>query len=230
MTRLAVLLAHDLRLLRRYGIIYAYTVVIALYAAGLYFAGPIMPAWAIGGIIYSDPAVLGFFFLGAMMLLERAEGPRLALAVTPISARDYVLAKTLALSLLALVAVLVLGLLAGHARLGLLLAAVAVVSACYCGLGILAGLRFRTVGSYLMGSAGVLTPLILPGLLGFLNPMPGWAVLVPPAAQLRLVLLGTGAASAGWGEMLGLFAVATTTATVALWAAMRAVQRQMGAG
>jgi len=230
MRRFAVLLAHDLRLLRRYGIIYAYSVVVVMYAAGLFFAGQYLPDWAIGVMIYSDPAVLGFFFLGAMMLLERAEGPRLALAVTPVSGRDYVLSKALALTVLALLAVLVLGLLAPHAQLGILLVGVALTSGCYIGLGILAGLRFRTVGSYLMGSAAVLTPLIVLGALAFINPMPGWAMLVPPAAQLRLVLVGIGAAEAGLAELAALFAMALASAILALWVGIRAMDRQMGAG
>lgn len=228
MSALAVLLRHDLRLLRRYGIIPAYGVVVALYAAGLYLAADILPDWAIGLLIYSDPAVLGFFFLGAMMMLERAEGPRQALAITPISGRDYVLAKVLALSALALGAVLVLGLLAPHARLGLLLGSVALISLCYCALGVLAGLRFKTVGGYLMGSAAILTPVILPGLLAFLNPMPGWAILLPPAAQLRLVLVAVGGAEAGTGAIAAMFAVLAVSAALALWVAIGAMSARMG--
>ena len=55
--------------------------------------GPHLPAWAPAFIIFTDPAALGFFFLGALMMLERSEGVRTALAVTPLSAADYLTAK-----------------------------------------------------------------------------------------------------------------------------------------
>ena len=48
-----------------------------------------LPDWAAAFIIFTDPAALGFFFLGALMMLERSEGVRTALATTPLSLLDY---------------------------------------------------------------------------------------------------------------------------------------------
>ncbi|HUV31940.1 MAG TPA: hypothetical protein VMW31_00080, partial [Devosiaceae bacterium] len=70
--RLATLVRHDARLQARYGIYAAYSVVIALYAGVLWFAGPRLPKWVIALTVLSDPAVLGFFFVGGLMLLEKA--------------------------------------------------------------------------------------------------------------------------------------------------------------
>jgi fluoroquinolone transport system permease protein len=108
-TRIATLARLDVTLQRRYGIYYAYAFVVAFYAAIIHLAGPALPAAAVGFIIWSDPAVLGFFFLGALMMLEKAEGARAALGVSPASPVDYVLAKTVTLTALAVAAVAVIG-------------------------------------------------------------------------------------------------------------------------
>ena len=78
------LLRHDARLQWRYGIYAAYGVVLAFYVALLVSGRQRLPAWVPGVIIFTDPAALGFYFLGALMMLERAEGVRTALAVSPL--------------------------------------------------------------------------------------------------------------------------------------------------
>ena len=84
------------------------------YVAVLIALGPRLPSAAVAFIIFSDPAALGFFFLGGLMMLERSEGVRPALAVTPLRIADYLGAKALTLTLVALCASLALYLAAGH--------------------------------------------------------------------------------------------------------------------
>lgn len=106
--RLATLIAHDARLQFRYGIYFAYAFVIGFYVLALTYGGPYLPSWVPALIIFTDPSVLGFFFLGALMMLEKAENTRNALAMTPISAGNYFWAKTATLTTMALGAVAVL--------------------------------------------------------------------------------------------------------------------------
>src|SRR5690606_22027394 len=49
--RVATLARLDVTLQLRYGIYYAYAFVVAFYATAIHFAGPYLPAWAIGLII-----------------------------------------------------------------------------------------------------------------------------------------------------------------------------------
>ena len=59
-------------------------------------------------IIFNDPALLGFIFIGVSVLFEKSENTLEALVVTPASASNYVLSKTLVLSLISLACCLVL--------------------------------------------------------------------------------------------------------------------------
>ncbi len=225
----ATLVAHETRLQYRYGIYVAYAFVMAFYLVMLAWGGAYLPPVFIGFVIYSDPAMLGFFFLGALMMLEKAEGVRRALAVTPVTAADYFFAKAAPLTLLGLVAVAAMTpFVHGNVDWPVLMGAVLLTSLTYLGVGVPIALHFRTVTSYLMGSAGLLMPIILPTLLAFLDPMPVWAMLFPPTAQLRLILIGVGAANDGIGPIALMVAVSGLGAIGAIWFGLRRLEREIG--
>ena len=227
--RLATLVAHETRLQYRYGIYGAYAFVVAFYLAALAFGAGLLPPVFIAFVVYSDPAVLGFFFLGALMMLEKAEGVRFALSVSPVSASDYFWAKAAPLALLGIAAVAVMTpLFHGAINWPLLLVAVLVTSLTYIGIGVPIALRFHTVTGYLIGSIGVLLPVILPAFLAFLDPMPVWAMLVPTAAQLRLMMIGTGAASDGLWQIALMLAAAGIGMCAATWYAIRRLETEIG--
>jgi fluoroquinolone transport system permease protein len=228
--RITTLARLDVALQHRNGIYYAYAFVVAFYAAIIHFAGPALPAAAVGFIIWSDPAVLGFFFLGALMMLEKAEGARAALGVSPASPLDYILAKTVTLTALAVVAVAITGAVSPRqVDWPVLIASTVLVSVQFIWLGIPVALLFRTVSEYLIGAAGLLTPVILPGLLAFYDPMPWWAVPIPAASQLKLILMGVGAGTAGGAQLAAMFLVASAAAAGCLWFALRTLSKELGA-
>lgn len=227
--RIGMLIAHDARLQRRYYIWAAYGVVVALYAAFLYFGGAAVPAWSAALVIASDPAVLGFFFLGGLMLLEKAEAARMALAMTPVSAFDYLAAKTVTLTAIALIAVVALGLLMRFSiNWPVYLATVVLVSVEFIGLGAAMALRFKTVSGYLIMSGGLLLPLVLPGGLAFIEPMPGWAIALPFAAPMRLLLVSLGGAEAWAGEIAAMLAVTALYAAAGFGIGIIELQKEFG--
>ncbi|MBK8085620.1 MAG: hypothetical protein IPK28_18290 [Devosia sp.] len=223
------LLRHEARLQYRYGIYAAYGFVIAVYVAVLVAVAPLLPAWGTAAIVFTDPSALGFFFLGALMMLERNEGVRRALAAAPVTARDYLAAKVATLTGMAVLASMVLTLfLHRPAAPALLILAVVLTSLQYVGIGVPIALRFRTVSGYLVGSTGFLTPLIAPGFLALLDPMPDWLLLVPAASQFRLMLVATGAVAADPVQILTMLAVAALAALAALWYALWALRKELG--
>lgn len=53
--------------------------------------------------IFNDPALLGVLFVGVMVIFEKNENTLTALAVTPIRPVDYILSKSIALTIVSLV-------------------------------------------------------------------------------------------------------------------------------
>ena len=228
-TRPFALVRHDLRLQYRYGILAAYAFVVGFYVLILLLGRHYLPDWAIALVIYTDPAAVGFFFLGALMLLERVEGARVALAASPATSRQYLLGKLVTLTGLALAAALAL--LAVHARAPeplLLLAATGLTSVAFIGIGVPIALHFATVNAYLMGSSVLLMPIIAPAFLALFDPMPLWLGLWPPVAQLRLMLIALGHASATSVEIALLLGVAALAALASLAWALHHLRRELG--
>ena len=227
--RLRTLIAHDVRLQFRYGIYYAYGFVVAFYVAALVFGRDIFPGWLPGLVIFTDPAVVGFFFLGALMMLEKAENVRLALGMTPVTGRAYFASKCVTLTGLSVAAVSILTIfLHQGANWPLLVLACALTSVAYLGFGVLAAAYFRTVTSYLIGSTVFIVPAILPGLMAFYDPMPGWAMLIPTASQFRLILISTGYGQATGTEVALMLAICAFTAVVSCFLAIRQLEKEFG--
>lgn len=228
-TGLAALVRHDMRLKWRYGIHIAYAFVIGFYGFGLAQIGGFLPGWLVAVVIYTDPAVVGFFFLGALMMLEKGETVRMALAVTPLRAGTYLAAKVLTLTFLALIAVSALiPVVPGPVDPLLLWGATGLTSLAFLGLGVPAALYFRTVTSYLIGAAGFMLPLVGPAFFALLDPMPAWAVLFPTASQLKLILVALHAGTASPLEMAAMLVVSALTALGALYWAWRRLQSELG--
>jgi fluoroquinolone transport system permease protein len=55
-------------------------------------------------VIFSDPSVVGLFFIGGIIMLEKTQGVFQFVRVTPLKTIEYVMSKVLSLTLLALTA------------------------------------------------------------------------------------------------------------------------------
>ena len=115
--RLASMLEWDVRLQVRYGFYAVYAVVTVLYVLGLTQVPDEYESLALTLVVFSDPAFLGFYFIAALVLFEKREGVVDAFTVSPLSGVEYLLSKTLSLTLLAVTASLVVALLSGRPRL-----------------------------------------------------------------------------------------------------------------
>jgi fluoroquinolone transport system permease protein len=229
MSLLVTLTRHDARLQYRYGIYAAYAFVIAFYVTVILAGGRFLAAWAVPALVYSDPAAVGFFFLGALVMLERAEGVRPALAASPVTARHYLAAKLVTLGGMSLVACVILMIALGDVpNPALLLAAFALTSVTFLAVGMPIAMRCRTVNGYLVGAAGLLTPVIAPSGLAMLDPMPLWLAVWPPVAQFRLILVAMGYGSADMLEVAFMLAVCAVAAIASLAFAQRSLRRELG--
>lgn len=227
--RLGTLILHDARLQMRYGIYFAYAFVIGFYVLALIYGGPYLPAWVPALIIFTDPSVVGFFFLGALMMLEKAENTRNALAITPVSAANYFWAKTATLTSMALIAVSVLTpFLHQGANWPMLAATVVLTSVFFLGLAMPAAFYFKTVTSYLIGAGGFITPIVLPGFLALMDPIPQWAIIIPTVSQFRLILIATGAGTASTLELTMMFAILFLATAGSVWFAIHSVEKELG--
>jgi fluoroquinolone transport system permease protein len=103
MKQLKHLLIYDFILLQRNKIIGISLAVTALYTGafqGLAMLGDMEKLLIL--VIFNDPALLGFLFVGVMVLFEKNENTLQALAVSPMEIQWYILSKASALTLISL--------------------------------------------------------------------------------------------------------------------------------
>lgn len=168
--RVLTTIKQDLQFQFRHGFYYAYLLICTLYIIFLRMVPLDARALITRVLIFSDPAILGFFFIGGIVLLEKGQNILENLFVTPLRIREYFIAKTISLTILAVIASLLIIIV----TLGLsfnpfpLLLGIILGSIFFILLGIVLASRVKTVNGYLLSSPLLLTGYFLP-LLKLLN-------------------------------------------------------------
>lgn len=62
-------------------------------------------------VIFSDPSVLGLFFIGGTLLLEKEQGVLSSILVTPLTSLEYILAKVMSLASISILAAFLISIL-----------------------------------------------------------------------------------------------------------------------
>lgn len=140
-------------------------------------------------MIYSDPSVLGFFFIGGLVMLEKDQGTIDMLMVTPLRVREYLLSKVISLGLISIAAGYAIALFTGQSFNPFLLAlSIGVTSCFYTLIGFLTALSSRTVNGYFGKVIPLTLLLILPIflLIPFRDSI--WLLILPMVGSAKLFL------------------------------------------
>lgn len=164
MSRLASTVRLDLILQKRYGFFYAGAFVTVVWVALLLLLPDALLGLAVPLIVFTDLAVVGFYFIAGMVLFEKGEETLFALISTPLRFQEYLASKLLTLTALAMVISLVVAV-AGYG-LGfnpvLFLLGVILASLISALVGFITVAPFASISNYLVPSSLVLIPLGLP--------------------------------------------------------------------
>jgi len=193
MRRLRELLRWELVLQRRSYLYPATAVSTGLICAFVLLlpGGPLSPRLA-AFFVFLDPATIGLAFVGAMVLTEKGRGTLDALAVTPLRTAEYVGAKTLSLTLVALASGLIVAHVAtggGH-DLSRQLPALALSSSVAVLLGLASVAKARSMNHLVVILLAVSTVLYLPlpGHFGALPTAVRWIFAVVPSHAMLVLL------------------------------------------
>ncbi len=197
----------DIKFQFKYGFYFIYTIMVFFY---ILLLGFLPDAWKGNGtaiVLFSDPAALGFFFIGGIILLEKGERVLDVLFVSPLKVWEYILAKAISLGLISVLT----GVIIAAAGLGLainipvLILSLLSGSVFYTFIGIAVGVKAKSVNQFLIITVpaelilGVPPILLLFGVkLRFLEIMPGslilrlfqWCAGQYPYGNPLLMLLG----------------------------------------
>ncbi|MCX7773015.1 MAG: ABC transporter permease [Clostridia bacterium] len=149
-----------------------------------------LKSYAIPFVVYSDPSIVGFFFIGGIVMLEKLQGVLKYLGVTPLAAREYLLSKALSLSLVSLAAggLITAVTYRGSVNVVLLVMGILLSSTFFTLYGFLVAARARTINQYFIKMVPYMLLIVLPCLFLLVSKDSILLDFLPPIAGVRLVL------------------------------------------
>lgn len=167
-----------------------YVVISLLYMVALSWIPNTGLKFVVPIVVFSDPSVLGLFFIGGIIMLEKIQGVIQSIVVTPLTTREFVLSKVISLSIISVLAGVGITRFtySEHVQWSILIIALLLTSSLFTLCGLVIGAKCKTVNQYLMKTVPVMLVLVIPcfSIIGFKYSY--FLTLVPSVAALRLLI------------------------------------------
>ena len=172
--RLKSLFLFDMRFLARYGFYFLYAALTVVYVLILLALPENWREKAAVILIFSDPAAMGLFFMGAVVLLEKSQRTPCAAAVSPVRTVEYITAKVGSLSVISLVVAAISALAAGLNHLWIVLPGTAVSGIIFTLSGIIIATKTTSLNQFLLWTIPIEILCFVPAILHVFKITPAW--------------------------------------------------------
>ena len=188
--RLMSAIGYDLRLQFRHKFYHVYAIITVLYVAALRFLPLGIKDVLLPVLIFSDPAMLGFYFVAALVLFEKDARSLQAIGASPLRPKEYILSKAISLSVLSVLAsvALALGVRGANVQWPLLVLGVGLTGMIYVTIGFILTVKHETFSTFLLQSILATAILNLP-LLGVFNVVKSPLFYLLPAQPAILLIM-----------------------------------------
>lgn len=192
--RIKSLLKGDVGFQFKYGFYFLYLIFTAFYI-GVLFALPI--EWrekAALLMIFTDPAALGLYFMGAIILLEKSERVLDSIAVSPVKPLEYVLSKLVSLSIISTAAGMTIGLAGGVLNNVFYFTAGVFLGSClFSAVGLMIAARIATLNAFIIATIPASLILTIPSIAYLFGIKADWMILHPGVSVIELCANGQNA-------------------------------------
>ena len=185
--RLKSLFLLDMRFQAKHGFYFLYAVLTVIYIAVLFALPDNWKEKAAAILIFSDPASMGLFFMGAIVLLEKSQHTTCALAVSPVHATEYVIAKVSSLSAISLVVAAILALAADADNLHIVLLGTFLSSVIFTLFGIIVATKIASLNQFILWTVPVEAVCFVPAILHLFKITPAWCGYYPVNVCMDMV-------------------------------------------
>ncbi|HBE41636.1 MAG TPA: ABC transporter [Bacteroidales bacterium] len=180
----------DIRFQLKQGFYLVYVLITIIYLILLSFLPEDVLSIALPLVVFSDPSVLGLFFIGGIIMLEKVQGVLSVLVVSPLRTIEYLLSKVVSLALVSVLAAFAITGFSNYSNVNWLLLFLSTVltSGIFTLCGIMINAGCQTVNQYMIKTIPYMLLFVLPcvSLVGF--PYSWVFTIVPSVAALRLML------------------------------------------
>lgn len=185
--RLGRLVCGDIHFQWKYGFYFIYFILTVLYVCGIAALTEHWKTDIASIMIYSDPAAMGLFFMGAIVLLEKSQKVLNAMVVSPVKISEYILSKTVALIAISTVIALILGVVSGSNHLLGIAVGTALTSAIFTMLGIIAATKISNLNQFLIVIMPIEIICFVPPIVGLFVKLPDIFSFFPFIACMKLI-------------------------------------------
>lgn len=185
--RFMSLLKWDMRFQARYGFYLLYGFLTVLYVVLLVSFPPSWKENVAAVLIFSDPAAMGLFFMGAVVLFEKNQRVTSFFAVSPLRAWEYVASKVLSLSLIALLVAAVLAVAADCRVLWFVLFGTFLSSVLFTLIGMIIATKITSLNQFILATVPVVLLAFVPAILHLAGITPEFLRIYPANACMDLI-------------------------------------------
>ena len=188
--RLVHAILADMRFQMKQGFYFVYVIITIMYLLILSFLPKDALSIALPLVVFSDPSILGLFFIGGIIMLEKAQGILMIIVVSPLRTMEYILAKVLSLAFISVLAAFVITGFSNYKSVNwlLLLISTILTSSIFTLIGIMINSGCQTVNQYMLKTIPYMLLFVLPCFSLIEFPYSYLFTIVPSVAALRLML------------------------------------------
>lgn len=185
--RLRSLFLLDMRFQAKYGFYFLYAILTVIYTIILFALPENWREKAAALLIFSDPASMGLFFMGAIVLLEKSQHTPCAFAVSPVRPMEYVIAKISSLSAISLVVAAILALAASVSKLHIVLFGTLISSIIFTLLAIIIATKIISLNQFILWTVPIEIVCFVPAILHLFKITPAWFRYYPINVCMEMV-------------------------------------------
>jgi fluoroquinolone transport system permease protein len=185
--RLKALLIGDVRFQIKYGFYIIYAVFSALYIS-LLFAFP--AAWrdkAATLMIFTDPAAMGLYFMGSIVLLEKSERTLNSIAVSPVRPREYMQSKLLSIAVISVIVAVLIAFFGHREMISLyFIVGVFLCSCLFSAVGLIVAARSMTLNAFVLSTIPAELVITVPAIAYLFGWDHRWLLFHPGVCMIEL--------------------------------------------
>ena len=134
----------------KYGFYALYFLMIIIYLVVFsFFKGDIKDT-IVSICVYSDPAAMGMFFMGALILLEKSQRIINSIAVSPVTAEEYILGKLISIGIISEIVGIVLMIQRSPVNYLLCVVGIFAGSVIFSLCGVIVGSKIQSLNQYII--------------------------------------------------------------------------------
>ena len=185
--RIWALLRGDIRFQYKYGFYFLYMFFTILYIS-LLLAFP--EAWrkkAAILMIFSDPAAMGLYFMGAIVLFEKSERVLDSIAVSPARPHEYMLSKLFSIGIISVIVGFAIGFFSNAVNITMhFILGISLCSCLFTAVGLVIAAKCISLNGFIISTIPAQLIINIPAVAWLFGWRPGWLLLHPGVSMIKL--------------------------------------------